>query len=142
MLAVSALALSSCGNYAIYKIHVTTATSSPIPAPNGSDRTAINQCNMTITDEKGAKVVDGYILQGQVTSDSQGNLGFKGCKGGFTPADLGLFSYSTSRTGGALTFQVDGLNDGMVVLQTGQSAVPVPPQAYPPEMPQINIAMK
>jgi hypothetical protein len=34
------------------------------------------------------------------------------------------------------------LNDGMVVLQTGQSAVPVPPQAYPPEMPQINIAMK
>jgi hypothetical protein len=134
-----ALLLSSCGNYALYKIRVTTSLTSPIVAPDAtpgtktSDRTNIEQCKMTITDENGDTVLENFPLPA--------------CHGGTTPADLGLLSYSTSRTSGTLTFQVDGWSNAAsktglpIILQTGKSAA-VAPQAYPPEMPQINIAMQ
>jgi hypothetical protein len=128
-----ALFLTSCGNYALYKIQVTTSATSPIPDPTVSGsktsvRENIDLCLMTITDENGAPVVQNYDL--------------KVCGGAGTKADLGLLSYSTSRTSGTLTFQVDGWSTNKtVILQTGKSD-PVAPQAYPPEMPQINVAMK
>jgi hypothetical protein len=144
MLAVSTLFLGSCGNYALFKLHVTTAPTSPVSPPNGtggSNRGQIDQCYLTVTDENNVKVVDGYLLLAPATTDSAGNLVVKGCKAGFTPADLELLSYSTSRTSGTLTFRVDGYDsDHKVILQAGKSGA-VAPKAFPPVMDQIEIVM-
>ena len=139
VLAASALCLSSCGNYALFKIHVTTSAKSSVTpssggAGNGSVRTDISECDMTIKDEKGDFVLQGYLLKGTTSST--------GCGNPVTQTDIGIFSYSTSRTGGTLTFQVDGFDANHVnILQSGHSEQ-IAPQPYPPEMPEIPILMK
>jgi len=124
MLAASALCLSSCGNYALYRLHVTTSAGT---AADGNQRADIDQCRLTITDEANVVVAAGYS--------------FPTCASGFTKQDLGVFSYSTSRSSGTLTFQVDGFNANRdTILQTGKTE-PIAPVSYPPEI-DVPLLMK
>jgi len=131
MLAVSMLGLGACGpDYALFKVSITTKDPS----------SEIEECRMTITDEKGSAVLDHFLLKTVAGSpDSQGNSTLlQGCQGGMTKSNIGLFSYSSSRTTGTLTFQVDAYNStaangGQKVIETGNSG-PVAPAAYPPEV--------
>jgi hypothetical protein len=90
------LSMGGCGNYALYKVDVTSIES--------SNRGDIAQCRMTITDEGGKTVLDHYLLQAQ--HDSLGNL-VQGCEGTKTKAAIGTFSYSSSRSSGSLKFTVE-----------------------------------
>ena len=139
MLAVSGLGLGACGpDYALFKVDITSSK---------SPRNNIEDCRMTITDEKGVPVLDNYVL-GTVAGDPNDTSGTlsQGCSGGITGQKIGRFSYSSSRTSGTLTFQVDawdnhGLSCGWVTgdppcvpVQSGSSG-PIAPKAFPPEVP-------
>ena len=134
LLAGSLLGLGACGpDYALFKVSVTTRT----------PRTDISECRMTITDENNL-VLDQYLLkQVQGPADTSGNPTLvQGCYGGIqTKPSIGNFSYSTSRSGGTLTFQVDawsegGTNGGRIVLQSGKGSAA--PAKYPPEV-TVNV---
>ena len=145
VLAASVLGLGACGpDYALFRVDV-TSTKSP--------RNNIEECHMTITDENGAKVLDQLPLKTvSGPADTSGNPTLlQGCQGGLTNSNIGSFSYSSSRTGGTLTFQVDAWdNNGQqcgftgvapcLPVQTGNSG-PIAPAKYPPEVP-VTIAIK
>jgi hypothetical protein len=142
LVAATLSGLSGCGpDYALFKIHVRASSRSNLPRPNGSDNTAINQCEMTITDGNGVVVLDHYVLQKEPSLDSQGNQKLlAGCQGGLTPTDIGLFSWSTSNTKGTFTFRVDGWDDNRsVILQTATASQAA--QVYPPELPELPLNM-
>jgi hypothetical protein len=130
MLAGSLLSMSGCGpDYAIYKVDVTSAK---------SPRNDIEECRMTITDENDKVVLENYLLMAVSgpPDSSGGPTLIQGCSGGITNARIGTFSYSSSRTSGALIFQVDAYNspaNGSQVVQTGKSGK-MAPSPYPPEV--------
>ena len=133
----ASLALGGCGpDYAIFKVHVASTT---------TPRNDIEECYMTVTAENGEVVLDRYQLQ-KVWGATGGETSIKyGCQGGLTNAEIGYFSFSTSRSAGTLTFQVDGVNSQIdpvtkkeVVVQTGKASADV--KAYPPEIP-VDIAI-
>lgn len=128
----SALGLSGCGpDYAIFAVRVASAT----------PRNDIAECRMTITDANtGAPVLSQYVLKKVVGTDSDGNLAIKqGCQGGLTPANVGTFSYSTSRSGGRLKFIVEAYgDDGTTIVQSGEAEADVQP--FPPEV-GVQISM-
>lgn len=121
------LGLSGCGpDYAIFKVHVTSA----------SPRNDIEACYMTIEDVgTGKLVLDTAPLSKETGVDSSGAFTLKqGCQGGVTPANVGYFSYSSSRSSGTLRFTVMGTgNDIGKVLQIRSAEAEV--KAYPPEIP-------
>lgn len=98
-------------DYALFNIHPHFALSE---TPN--DRQEIESCKLTVTDEKGGKVVDGYLIGQKRVGDK-----YLGCGGGNTPADVGNLSYSTSLSEGTLTFTVDGLDHTGTVKHTGSA---------------------
>jgi len=127
----ASLALGGCGpDYAIFKVHIASTT---------TPRNDIEECYMTITDETGDVVLERYQLQ-KVWGATGADPSIKwGCAGGLTNADIGYFSFSTSRSSGTyLTFQVDGVNNSEVAVQTGKASAEVKP--YPPEIP-VDIAI-
>ena len=146
VLAGSLLGMSGCGpDYALFKVEVSSST---------SPRNNIEQCRMTITDENGKAVLGAVDSNGEVIptngfllktvagpNDADGHATIsQGCAGGLTQGRIGTFSYSSSRTTGTLTFQVNGLNSDNVVVQTGSSD-PFAPKAYPPEV-QVTVTIK
>jgi hypothetical protein len=130
----ASLGITNCGpDYAIYSVHVTAAK----PTNN------LANCKITITDEGGIAVVDHYQLAQQFGgTDPSGNPTLRqGCGGGLTPTsgNIGTFSYSTSRSGGTLSFMVEGYDDENKVVQSGrQDGVNVVP--YPPEI-KVEVTM-
>lgn len=143
MLAASLVGISGCGpDYALFKIHVKSSPKSELPAPNGSSNTAINQCEMTITDQNSKLVLDHFVLKNVTSVDSAGNIvSTTGCEGGLTPIDIGLFSYSTSNTKGTFTFTVDGWDDNHELILQTKTSDPIAAQVYPPEMPEVVLTM-
>lgn len=146
VLAGSLLGMSGCGpDYALFKVDVSSST---------SPRNDIEECRMTITDENGKAVQGAVDSNGNVIPsngfllktvagppDSSGNATLlQGCQGAITNPRIGTFSYSSSRTTGTLTFQVDALNSASEVVQTGKSD-PIAPKAYPPEV-QVTVTIK
>lgn len=133
MLAGSLLAMSGCGpDYAIFKVTVTSVT---------TPRNNIEECRMSITNENGVKVMDGYPLPKVYGKDSTGTPVLEqGCGDGQTKANIGTLSYSSSRKGGTLTFQVDALDNKGAVLQTGASGA-IAPAPYPPEI-SVGVTIK
>ena len=130
----ASLGIANCGpNYAIYSIHINAAT----PTNN------LAKCQMTITDEGGLEVLDHYTLGQQFGGlDSSGNPTLaQGCGGALTPSsgNIGTFSFSTSRSGGQLTFLVEGLDDSNRVVQSGSDG-PRDVTPYPPEI-KVQVSM-
>ncbi len=125
LLAGAALGMTACGpNYAIFKVDITSTT---------SPRNNIELCTMTITDENNVLVLDNYQLASELGTNPDGTYYAKqGCAAGLTPAHVGVFSYSSSRTSGSLTFVVNALDNDSAVVQTGRSTANV--SAYPPEV--------
>jgi hypothetical protein len=121
------LGLGACGNYAVYKVHVSATT----------PRDDIQQCTMTIADENGKCAVSNLVLA-QVAGQPGQPLA-QGCAGGLTPANVGTFSYSTSRSGGFLTFTVNALDANGNVVET-KTSDPQGVVAYPPEV-AVELAM-
>jgi hypothetical protein len=142
LLVTSLWGLSGCGpDYALFNIHVKASPRSTIPAPDGSDNTRIDQCEMTIKDQAGKVVLDRFVLKKVTGSDAQGQLKLlAGCQAGFTPIDIGLFSYSTSNTTGTFTFTVNALDTNREVLQTATSDS-IAAKVFPPEMPENLLTM-
>jgi hypothetical protein len=143
ILVTSLSGVSGCGpDYALFNIHVKASPRSTLPAPDGSDNTAINQCEMTIKDQNGKVVLDRFHLKPVTGADAQGQPKLlAGCQSGLTPTDIGLFSYSTSNTTGTFTFTVDGWNTNRdVLLQTGTCG-PIAAKVFPPEMPEALLTM-
>ena len=143
LLAASLLGMSGCGpDYALFNIHVKASPRAKLPAPNGSDNSAIDQCEMTIKDQDGKIVLDRFVLKRVSTTDATGQLKLTaGCQSGLTPVDIGNFSYSTSNTTGSFTFRVDGhADDHNVILQTVTSGA-IAAKVYPPEMPEVLLTM-
>jgi hypothetical protein len=140
MLAGPVLGLCGCGpDYAIFKVNVTSTT---------SPRNNIEECRLTITDENGHLVLDKYSLDPVYGPlDSAGNQTLdQGCAAPLTKANIGVLSYSSSRTSGTLTFRVDAWdNKGQ---QCGYTCTPVQtgssdakPVAYPPEI-SVSVVIK
>jgi hypothetical protein len=133
--AAGAIGSSACGpDYAIYKVHVTSA----------SPRDDVEYCYIKITNEKGEDVLKLQELEKEYTTDPGGGLALKqGCQGGLTKANVGYFSYSTSRSSGSLSFTVLGLdhdnNPDKPVQQAEARDVQV--KAYPPEI-EVNLDMQ
>ncbi len=118
------LALAGCGpDYAIFKVHVASAK---------TPRNDIAECYMTVKDQAGATVLDHLKLEKVFGSNGSDITIRWGCEGGLTNADIGYFSFSTSRSSGTLTFQVDATDDGNKVVQTGSASGDVKP--FPPEV--------
>jgi hypothetical protein len=106
-------AASGCNSdYALFNIHPHFAL-----GISQNDRQPIESCKLTITDEKGGKVVDGYMIQPKKISESKQ----VGCGLANTPADIGNLSYSTSLSAGTLTFTVDGLDNSKTVKFSGSA---------------------
>lgn len=106
-------AASGCNSdYALFNVHPHFAL-----GVSANDRQGIESCRLTITDEKGGKVVDGHMLALKKVSDTR----YVGCGGGVTPADIGNLSYSTSLSAGTLKFTVDGLDNSKNVTYTGSA---------------------
>jgi hypothetical protein len=126
----ASVGLGGCGpDYAIFKVHVASTT---------TPRNDIEECRMTVTDESGDVILDHFQLE-KVVGSNGSELTLKyGCAGGLTNADIGYFSFSTSRSSGTLTFQVDGVNSNGVAVQTGKASGDVRP--YPPEV-EVNVAI-
>jgi len=122
MLAASLVGITGCGpDYSLFKVSVTSAT---------SPRNQIDECLMTVKDEGGNLVLDGYRLK--AVYGAAGEPLIQGCESALTTGNIGTLSYSTSRTSGTLTFQVDAFdnsNGGHKVVQTGASE-PKQPKVY------------
>ena len=131
------MSLAGCGpNYAIYAVHVSSAT----------PRNDIASCLMSIVDENNQPVLAGYPLQRVFGTDSAGALSLKqGCQGGLTPANVGTFSYSSSRSSGSLTFTVNAYNDDVLHddahLVESATSGPQEVHAYPPEL-KVELGMQ
>jgi hypothetical protein len=137
LIAGALLSMSGCGNYALYKVDIISTDS--------SNRSDIDQCRLTITDEGGTTVLDHYTLQ--AVYNGAGDL-VQGCAGTKTKSVIGTFSYSSSRSSGNLKFTVeaydangyDPTNRSNHLLQSGE-VDNVPVKVYPPEIP-VSIAIK
>ena len=120
--------LTGCGpDYALYSVHV-VAQRQKIDD--------IKKCQMSIQNEKDEYVVRDLTLEAQWGPDNAGGLELRyGCVGGMTKTDVGLFSYSTSRTSGNLKFTVTAMGgpDDLTVIQQGSASAGV--KAFPPEIP-------
>jgi hypothetical protein len=129
-MAMASLGLSACGpDYAIFKVHVTSA----------NPRNDINSCTMTITNEADKDVLKDWVLKKEYSNDGAGNITLKqGCEGGLTKADVGYFSYSSSRSSGSLLFWVKALGDNGELIQTKSARAEV--KAFPPEI-GVDVAM-
>jgi hypothetical protein len=116
MLAASLVGIGGCGpDYSLFKVTVTSST---------SPRDDIYECLMTVKDENGNLVLDRYRLK--AIYGGAGEHLVQGCEAGLTNTNgtIGTLSYSSSRTSGTLTFQVDAFdnsNGGHKVVQTGAS---------------------
>jgi hypothetical protein len=128
--------LAGCGpDYAIFAVKVTSAT----------PRNDIEVCVMNITDENGVAVVKDFQLERVFGTDSSGQLTAKqGCSGGITPANVGTFSYSTSRSSGTLNFRVDAYSsetqrDDAHLVESASNQAQV--KAYPPEI-SVEVGMQ
>ena len=126
ILAACSFGMSACGpDYAIFRVDVTSTTP--------DTRNKIEECRMTITDENGKPVLDNYPLGYLLATDTSGiTYAKQGCYAGLTPAKVGTFSYSTSRSSGSLTFVVNALDNGGNTVQKGCATQAV--KAYPPEV--------
>jgi len=134
------LSMSGCGDYALYKVDVSSIDS--------SNRGDIDQCRLTITDEGGKTVLDHYMLQ--AVYNGAGDL-VQGCAGTKTKAAIGTFSYSSSRSSGSLTFVVEAYDangydptdrtKNRLQWNTSDSPGPISVKTYPPEIP-VSIAIK
>jgi hypothetical protein len=112
-LLTAAGAASGCNSdYALFNVHPHFAL-----GVSANDRQGIESCKLTVTDEKGGKVIDGYMIGLKKISDTK----YVGCGGGVTPADIGNLSYSTSLSAGTLTFTVDGLDNSKTVKFSGSA---------------------
>jgi hypothetical protein len=115
----AASCLAACGpDYTLFKIHVSSA----------QPRNDIDRCTMTIKSGD-QKVLDEYQLLTVASSDPTTLA--QGCAGGMTPANVGLFSFSTSRTSGTLTFTVNaylasGEGGGVIETATDSRDIPCP----------------
>jgi hypothetical protein len=122
MLAASLVGISGCGpDYSLFKVTVTSAN---------PDREDIYECLMSVRDENDELVLDRYRLK--TVSGGAGEPLIQGCEAGLTTGNIGTLSYSTSRTSGTLTFQVDAFNNkngDHVLIQTGKSD-PKQPKVY------------
>jgi hypothetical protein len=97
MLAASLVGIGGCGpDYALFKVNVTSST---------SPRTQIEECFMSIKDEKDKLVLDRYEFH--KVYGAAGEPMIQGCEGGLTTDRIGSLSYSSSRTSGTLTFRVN-----------------------------------
>jgi len=133
LVAAGGLGLSGCGpDYAIFAVTVWG---------DQSDRDNINACLLSITDEGGHAIVTNFPLE-TVSSGidpATGELGrnIQGCANGQmannSKTGVGIFSYSTSRTSGSLTFKIDAVDVNSKVRETGTSD-PAGIKAYPPEI--------
>lgn len=101
---------SCSSDYALFNVHPHFAL-----GVSANDRQVIESCKLTITDEKGGKVVDGYMILPKKISETKQ----VGCGNGTTPADIGNLSYSTSLSAGTLNFTVDGLDNTKTVRYSG-----------------------
>ncbi len=133
---VACLSFAGCGpDYAVFKVHVTAPT-----AP----RNDIAICLMSITDTSRSGpdnvVLRDYPLQRLYGRDIDGNLKLsQGCAADMiTGNEIGIFSYSTSRSSGAFVFTVDAYNnevthnDDTKIETKSSDAIQV--KAYPPEI--------
>jgi len=140
------LSFAGCGpNYGVFKVHVTSAT----------PRNDIAICLMSITDTSRPGpdnvVLRDYPLQPLYGRDADGNPKLEqGCASELTPANVGTFSYSTSRSSGAFVFTVNAYTDEVThnddtKVET-KSTDPIEVKAYPPEigveLPMARIAGK
>jgi hypothetical protein len=140
--------LSGCSSdYALFKVTIVST--------NAANRNSIQQCRMTIKDENNNYVIGGsdgagnddpnkgYLLK-SVAGAPDPNTGAQtlsqGCLGELTRAQIGTFSYSSSRTTGTLTFRVDGVDSNGNSIQTGTSD-PKTPAKFPPEV-EVAVAIK
>jgi hypothetical protein len=98
-------------DYALFKVHPHFAI-----GVTANDRQVIESCKLTITDEKGGKVVDGYMI----TLKQVGGT-YYGCGSAQTPSDIGNLSYSTSLSAGTLNFTVEGLDNTKTPKFTGSA---------------------
>lgn len=130
----AALGLTGCGpDYALFKVHVTS---------DSNRREDIKVCKMAIQNEKGGYVVNELVLEKQADYNSAGELVLRqGCGDGLTKAEVGYFSYSTSRTSGELKFTVTALGgpDDQTVIQKGEGSAGV--QSSSAEIP-VQVPMK
>jgi hypothetical protein len=114
LLSASLLGATSCNSeYGLFSISAQFSV-----GQTAADRQNIESCKLTITDEKGDKIVSGYLIPQK--RDSENNL-VSGCGAAETPQRIGtdIISYSTSRTSGQLTFTMDALNNTEDVVQSG-----------------------
>ncbi len=132
---VACLSFAGCGpDYAVFRVHVTVPT---------TPRNDIAICLMTITDTSRPGpdniVLRDYPLQRLYGRDIDGNLKLsQGCAPELTNADVGVFSYSTSRPSGSFVFTVDAYNDEVnhsadTKIET-KSSDAIQVKAYPPEI--------
>ena len=130
LLASSLFALPSCGpDYALFKVSVTSTN---------KERDQIDKCFMTIFADGDEKklVLDHYQMTQKRVG---GTLEEEGCLGSFTGPKIGTFDYSTSRSSGTLTFQVDAKDGNAKVLQTGKSAA-ITVRAFEPSKTEIPVS--
>jgi len=116
LLTTAAGAAGCNSDYGLFNIHPHFALTE-----SANDRQNIEHCKLTITDEKGGKVVDGYVIELKKISATT----YVGCGSGQTPQDVGHLSYSTSLSAGMLTFTIDGLDNGGAVKHSGSSQAAV-----------------
>lgn len=130
MLAASLVGISGCGpDYSLFKVTVTS---------KDSPRNTIDECLMTITDDQGKLVLDRYRLK--AIYGAAGEPLIQGCESALTTGNIGTLSYSSSRTSGTLTFQVDAFdnsNGGHKVVQTGKGSAT--PKAYNGPSDEISV---
>jgi hypothetical protein len=126
VLAVSTLAAAAlvgivaCGDYTYFKVRITSTT---------TPRNDIEYCRMTITNEAGEAVVNKLQLQSHPQIQPDGTMTLRsdeGCFGGLTNANIGYFSYSTSRSSGSLTFLVEAIDKDENVVQSGTASQSIP----------------
>lgn len=109
VLAAFALCLSSCGDYTLFDIQVSCS--------KGNDTSSdenITSFKLTITDEKGAKVLENSPIELPSSPISSNASQFT----------VGHISYASSRTSGTLTFTVDAYDNSNAkndIIQTGSA---------------------
>jgi hypothetical protein len=137
-----AMGLGGCGpDYAIFAVTV---------FGDQTDRDNISECYMSITDEGGHPVVSNLKLDtisgGIDPSTGEMRRNIQGCASGQmannSKTGVGVFSYSTSRTSGALTFKVEAVDVNNKVRETCDPNCPsANVKAFPPEI-QVLVTMK
>ena len=134
LLAASAIGLGACGpDYALFKVHIQFQSKPQAAALTRTDLDKIAYCQISIDDDAGKAVLENYPLKASTTNGS-----LHGCESSLTPADIGYFSYSTSRTSGSLKFTETSFDLSDTPLERGSASGTV--KSWPPEVPVEIVA--